>query len=517
MKAVSRLPALLLLMGGAAYGHPQGRDHSQQHAHEARGSLDVAATNDSSDPLIFYGRFISTPDPSTLSIQPNMAILVTTYNGRGVIAATAQNVSRPEDAAAALGVSTSTQIITPTTNNSFFFPGFIDTHIHAPQYPNLGLFAGTLLDWLQKYTFPMESSLSTLKSPQYANWTGSSPPNPYERARRVYNRVIDSTLSFGTTTCAYYATIDVPATNLLADLAYQKGQRALIGRTCMDNQEYNPDYYRDESTEAAINATWEVINHVQALDPSGDLVAPIITPRFAPACTNESMSELGKIAAEKNLPTQMHIDENVREVALVAQMYPQYDSYAATYDANGLLTNRTILAHAVHVTDAEIALIAARGSGVSHCPDSNSALGSGIAPVRKMRDAGIAVGLGTDAAGGFSPSLLDNVRQAFLVSQLLSFQEGQNSSLIIPVAEALYLGTMGGAKVVGMEGRLGGFQKGMLFDAQEITLGSDADEVGDVDIFGWENWSDRVMKWVWGGNADNVSRVWVGGRLVHQK
>lgn len=386
----------------------------------------------------------------------------------------------------------------------------IDTHIHAPQYPNLGLFAGTLLDWLRAYTFPMESSLGNPNSPAYADSTTT--PDPYARAMQVYSHVIDRTLAYGTTTCSYYATVDVPATNLLATLAYAKGQRAYIGRTCMDNQQYNPEYYRDESVEDAINKTWATINHIESLDPSGELVAPIITPRFAPACTNESLTELGNIAVQKDLRIQAHISENVGEVKLVSELYPQQSSYADVYEAHGLLTDKTILAHGVHLTDEEMALIAARGSGVSHCPDSNSALGSGIARVRRMIDAGIKVGLGTDAAGGFSPSLLDNVRQAFLVSRLLSFQEGQNESLTVPVTEALYLGTVGGAQVVGMDGRLGGFVPGMLWDVQEIVLGTEP-----VDIFGWETWSDRVMKWVWNGDDRNVNRVWVGGRLVHER
>jgi guanine deaminase len=388
-----------------------------------------------------------------------------------------------------------------------------DGHIHAPQYPNLGLFAGTLLDWLKAYTFPMESSLGNASSPMYANSTTT--PDPFARAQAVYAHVIDKTLSYGTTSAAYYATVDVPATNLLASLALQKGQRAYIGRTCMDNQEYNPEYYRDESPEDALNKTLATIKHIQEIDPSGELVAPIVTPRFAPAVTNQSMTMLAELANNMSLRIQVHMDENVGEVKLVAEMYPESSSYAGVYDDHGLLTNRTILGHGIHMTDAEIALVAARGAGVAHCPASNSALGSGICHVRKLIDAGVTVGLGTDAAGGYSASVLEAGRQAFLVSRLLSFQEGQNASLSVPVTEVLYLGTMGGAKLTGMEGRLGGFVPGMLWDVQEIQL--DNWETKPVDIFGWENWHDRVNKWVWNGDDRNVNRVWVGGRLVHQR
>lgn len=357
----------------------------------------------------------------------------------------------------------------------------------------------------------MESSLSTTQSPLYANST--TPPDPYARAQQVYSHVIASTLAHGTTTASYFATIDVGATNILATLALNMGQRAYIGRTCQDNKDNNPVYYRDNSTAEAISNTWASIQYIQSLDPSGDLVAPIVTPRFAPGVTNESMTALGQIANQTDLRLQMHISENVREVALVAQMYPQQSSYAAVYDAHDLLTERTILAHGVHLTDAEMDLIAARGSGVSHCPASNSALGSGIAQVRRMLSRGVKVGLGTDTAGGYNPSILETVRQAFLVSRELSFLANDDRSLDVSTTLALWLGTVGGAQVVDMAGRLGGFEPGMLWDVQEITL----DARGDVDIFGWETWTERVSKWVWNGGRDNVNRVWVGGRLVSQR
>eukprot|EP01099_Mayorella_cantabrigiensis_P001113 TRINITY_DN1461_c0_g1_i1.p1 TRINITY_DN1461_c0_g1~~TRINITY_DN1461_c0_g1_i1.p1 ORF type:complete len:502 (+),score=32.00 TRINITY_DN1461_c0_g1_i1:74-1579(+) len=492
-----------ILLGGIAYAIAHPAPFSNPYGGQIAGQGDMQQ--------IFLGRFVSTPSPDELLIETG-AVLVSSSDGKGVITAVAWNVSDADSALTALGAANGTAVLT-ANDDGFFFPGFIDGHIHAPQYPNLGLFAGTLLDWLEAYTFPMESSLGNPASPAYANATTT--PDPFARAQAVYSHVIAKTLSYGTTSAAYYATVDVIATNLLATLAFAKGQRAYIGRTCMDNQQYNPDYFRDESPEDAINKTLATINHIQAIDPLGELIAPIITPRFAPAVTNESMILLGDLAKKMNLRIQTHMDENVGEVELDAEMYPEESSYAAVYDAHGLLTNRTILAHGVHMTDAEIELVAARGAGVAHCPTSNSALGSGICHVRKLVDAGVTVGLGTDAAGGYTANILEVVRQAFLVSRLLSFQEGQNSSLSVPVAEALYLGTKGGAKLTGMEGRLGGFEVGMLWDVQEIQLGDW--QTNAVDIFGWETWHDRINKWVWNGDDRNVKRVWVGGRLVHQR
>ena len=191
------------------------------------------------------------------------------------------------------------------------------------------------------------------------------------------------------------------------------------------------------------------------------------------------------------------------------------------YDHHGLLTQRTILAHAVHLSREEMRLVKQRKSKVSHCPASNSALGSGFCPVRELLDEGIEVGLGTDVSGGYSPSILDAVRNACIVSRHIGYVNGGDSRFNLSVAEGLWLATMGGAKVVGMKGRLGGFDEGMLWDAQEILMG-DVDSSGGgedtgVDIFGWETWEDRVAKWVWNGDDRNVRRVWVGGKMVHER
>ena len=348
-----------------------------------------------------------------------------------------------------------------------------------------------------------------------------SDPNPLVRAKSVYSRVISKTLSHGTTTAAYYATISVAATNTLAWLAFDKGQRAYIGRVCMDNPETCPDYYCDESTEETIQNTRTSIDFCRKLDPTGELLAPIVTPRFAPSCLTETLTELGKLANEEDLRIQTHIAENLNELKLVESLFPMHNSYAEVYDHHSLLTPRTVLAHAVHLSSEERTIVKKRNAKISHCPASNSALGSGFCPVRTMLDEGIDVGLGTDVSGGYSPSILETVRQACLVSRHVGYVNGGDSRYNLGVAEGLHLATVGGAKVVGMKDRLGVFEDGMLWDVQEIQLTkvSDEGEGGDngVDIFGWESWEDRIAKWVWSGDDRNVRRVWVGGRLVHER
>jgi guanine deaminase len=326
----------------------------------------------------------------------------------------------------------------------------------------------------------------------------------------------------------------VPSTNLLADLCLAHGQRALVGRVCMD--QLSPDYYRDASPSASLAATRASIAHILRADPSMSLVKPIITPRFAPACSLPLMRQLGALAKETSLPIQTHISENKSEIALVKDLFPPSltdagdDSYASVYDAAGLLTDKTILAHAVHLTETEANLISARGAKVSHCPCSNSAITSGAARLRWLLDKGIVCGLGTDMSGGYSPSVLEAARQAALVSRHVVL--GANGAPPgeerekLSVEEVLFLATRGGAEVVGLDEKVGAFEVGMEWDAQLIGLGvvgevgevdDGEDEGGNVDVFGWESWPDRVAKWLYNGDDRNTKRVWVKGRLVHQR
>jgi guanine deaminase len=282
-------------------------------------------------------------------------------------------------------------------------------------------------------------------------------------------------------------------------------------------------YYRDESVESALADTKRTIGYCRSIDPEGKIVQPILTPRFAPSCTKDLLDGLGKMAKDdRTLRIQTHISENTNEVKLVSELFPECDSYAAVYDEAGLLTNRTILAHAVHLSAEEMALVKKRDAKVSHCPPSNSSLGSGLCPVRKLLDEGVDVGLGTDVSGGYSSSILEAARQAATVSRLVGFYEKtEKPKLTVP--EILYLATKGGAKVVGLEAKVGSFEAGMEWDAQMIELdgvgeqGEQGDIGGQCHYFGWESWPDTIAKWFYGGDDRNVQAVYVAGRLVHER
>ena len=329
----------------------------------------------------------------------------------------------------------------------------------------------------------------------------------------------------------------------------------------MDCKETSPEYYRDESPEAALSDTKATIAYIDKLDPKHNLITPVITPRFAPSCTPHLLSALGALAEEKDLQIQTHISENTSEIALVKRLFPSHPSYAAVYDAYSLLTPRTVLAHGIHLSPDERRLIKQRGSKISHCPVSNTALSSGICPVRTLLDEAIEVGLGTDVSGGYSTSILLAAREAAMVSRMLaSFAdepEGTDrNQLKLSVAETLYLATLGGAKCLGLESRIGTFEVGKEFDAQMIDLGapvadlslarsgaktnSPKDEpvpfteddgeskdaqnknprfgigVGNVQLWRKESWQEKLEKWVFCGDDRNTRKVWCRGRLVHE-
>ncbi|KAF8462050.1 hypothetical protein BDZ91DRAFT_772743 [Kalaharituber pfeilii] len=490
---------------------------------------------------LYYGTFIHAPSLKGLDICERGAIGVNEY---GKIAFVERDVQSAEDVLCRHPEWASTVRVVRSGGEGFFFPGFVDTHIHAPQYPNVGLFGtATLLDWLHKYTFPTEASFSSLSV-----------------ARTIYTRIVNRTLSHGTTTAAYYATIHVPATNLLADICLSKGQRAFVGRVCMDCNA--PKYYIDESACQAVQKTKATIDHVKKIDPGYSLITPIITPRFAVSCTRELLSALGDLAEREVLPIQTHISENEGEIKLVKKLFPDQPNYASVYDSTGLLNSRSILAHAVHITPEELKLVKKRDAKISHCPVSNSALSSGMARVRDMLDEGVDVGLGTDVSGGYSASVLEAGRQALLVSRLLAQSAGKEEQeerlkfekdakhpaerLKLSVDETLYLATLGGAKVVGLEHKIGSFERDKEWDAilvrlsmvlnsqaegdgvaeaekgfgEEVERGGFGEEVerGGVDIFeGQKEWKERVEKWVYGGDERNNVGVWVRGRLVYEK
>lgn len=381
--------------------------------------------------------------------------------------------------------------VVETEKQQLILPGFVDTHIHAPQY----VFAGCgldlpLLEWLNKYTFPAETKFSSM-----------------EHAQRVYEALLQKTVAHGTTTACYFATIWTESSKLLAKLCQEHGQRAFVGKVSMDRN--SPPTYCEE-TSAAIKSAQEFVEEF----PETEFVKPIITPRFVPTCTSELMNSLSDIQKKHpDLLIQSHVDENLGEIAWVKELHPESASYTAAYDDHGLLGHNTILAHACHMTDIELDLMAERGASIAHCPSSNFQLYSGALDVRNAQAHNVTVGLGTDVAGGPSPSMIDSMRNALICSRTILFLKRQKGEEYTPltVPEVLALATEEGAKALGLGDKIGNFIVGKDFDA---VIADPSRGAGDV--FGEESISDLLEKFVQRGDDRNIAKVFVKGKCIKQ-
>ncbi len=239
--------------------------------------------------------------------------------------------------------------LTTLAAGQYLLPGLVDLHIHAPQFPQLGKALDLpLAEWLLKNTFPLEA--------RYAD---------VGFARRVYTALVETLLANGTTTALYFATIHNEASAALAEICLDKGQRALVGRVAMDHPGECPDYYRDRSAEAAVDATRAFIDQIRGMRGNAEArIRPVVTPRFVPACTDRLLDGLGRLAEECGCAVQTHCSESDWEHSHVLARFGRTD--AAALAGFGLLTSRTILAHANFIAGRDLDLIAAAGAGIAH-------------------------------------------------------------------------------------------------------------------------------------------------------
>ncbi|XP_077285944.1 guanine deaminase [Arctopsyche grandis] len=385
----------------------------------------------------------------------------------------------------------------------FIMPGLVDCHLHAPQFPNLGLgLDRPLLEWLTAYTFPLEK--------QYDDITF---------ATNVYDTVVNRTLKNGTTTACYFGSLHLESSVVLAAVAEDRGQRALVGKVSMDIPN-DMDYFN--KSEKEIDETENFIKLVR--DMESDLVEPIITPRFALSCCESTMKKLGELAKKYNCKIQSHISENIGEINAVKEMFPECKTYAEVYDRAGLLMDKTIMAHAVHLEDSEIKLLAKRGVSIAHCPASNTRLMSGLCPVRKLIKNGLKVGLGTDVAGGDSTSILDAIRRCMDVSSHLCLMDGNSENSSVTWTEAFYLATLGGAKALSLDSKIGNFEVGKEFDALIIDpycQNSTIDNyhcLEEVPSLSPESNEEKIkhllQKFIYAGSDVNISKIFIKGREI---
>jgi len=445
----------------------------------------------------FLANTLHAPVRGRIEYLPDALIVA---GGDGVITAIHRRESAQAAAVAASHRAAGTLLTLPQGN--FLLPGFIDLHVHAPQWPQLGLALDLPLEeWLQTYTFPLEA--------RYADTAF---------AQAAYEPLVDALLANGTTTALYFASIHLAATQKLADICLRRSQRALIGRVAMDNPEQCPDFYRDASAQAAEADTRAFIHYVRALPGNDGLILPVVTPRFIPSCSDDLLLRLGKLAQDTGCHVQTHCSESDWAHAFVLARCGVTDT--AALERFGLLSRRTILAHGNFIGDADVATILARGAGLAHCPLSNVYFSDAVLPLRRMLQRGVHVGLGTDISGGASPSILENARHAVIASRslesgvdpTLSRAQRRSPDSRIDAATAFWLATAGGG--IALDLKIGLFREGYQFDAIVVDA---AARDSNLRLDAGAGPEEILQKIVYHGARANIRETWVANRRVHSR
>jgi guanine deaminase len=323
--------------------------------------------------------------------------------------------------------------------NHLISAGLIDAHVHYPQTAIIASWGKRLIDWLNTYTFPEEARFA---DPAYA--------------QMIAQRYVGLALAHGTTSFCSYGTIHPASVDAIFTAAQARGMRAWAGKTCMDRNA--PDNLRDSAQSAyddsaALLAKWH----------GAGRLGYVITPRFSPTSTPDQLAALGALWRENpSCLMQTHLSEQLDEIAWVKTLFPQARDYLDTYEAHGLLGQRGIYGHAIHLEPREIDRLREADASVVHCPTSNTFIGSGLFDMGLAKT--LRTGLATDTGGGSSFSMLRNMAAAYEVAQL----RGQS----LHPAQLWYLATQGSARALHADHQIGNIAAGMEADLTIVNLAS---------------------------------------------
>ena len=323
--------------------------------------------------------------------------------------------------------------------NALLLPGFIDTHIHYPQTEIIGSGGRQLLDWLSDYTFPAEARFGDAAY-----------------AREVADFFLDELLRNGTTTALVFGTVHRTSVDAFMQASQSRGLRMIAGKAMMDR--HCPENLRDTAASSdrdnrALIERWHGTERLHYA----------ITPRFAVTCSDAQMQAAGQLAAEHpDVYVHSHLAENFGEIDWVRELHPWSRSYLDVYDRYGLVRERSVYAHCLHLDETDRARMHEAQAGIAFCPTSNLYLGSGLFDIAATDAAGVRFGMGTDVGGGTSFSMLRTLGEAYKVAQL-------RQQTLTPL-RAFYLATLGGARVLHLDDRIGSFRAGNEADFVVLDL-----------------------------------------------
>ncbi len=363
-------------------------------------------------------------------------------------------------------------------------PGFIDTHVHAPQIDVIASYGAELLEWLNTYTFPAEA--------HYAEPA---------LARSGAVRFLDALLAHGTTSAVVFPTVHKVSAEALFEAAQQRGMRLITGKVLMDR--HCPDNLRDDVDQAErdcedLIARWH----------GNGRLAYAVTVRFAATSTPEQLAMAGRLCAtHPGVYMQTHVAENHAEVRWIAELFPQARSYLDVYASAGLLNERAVLAHGIWLDDADRAVLRATGAQIAHSPSSNLFLGSGLFDWRAAQAAGAAVSLASDVGGGTSLSMLRTAADAYKIQAMA----GQR----LTAWKALHAATLGGAQALHLDSEIGSLEPGRLADVcvWDWAVGPVAQRRMEVA----RALHERVFAWMTLGDERNLVAAYVAGARRYER
>jgi guanine deaminase len=363
-------------------------------------------------------------------------------------------------------------------------PGFVDTHVHFPQVRMIGALGMPLLDWLEHSALPEEARLADV-----------------DYAGGVARDFVSGLVRAGTTTALVFGAHFAAAVDVLFEEASSRGLRITAGLVVSDR------LLRDDLLTTPERAYSEGKALAEKWHGSGRL-RYAVTPRFSLSCSDALLASCGALHADvEGSWFTSHINENRAEIAAVIELFPDSVDYLATYARHRLVGERSVFAHNLHASPAELAALASSRASVAHCPTSNSALGSGLFPLTRHLAYGVHVALGSDVGAGTGFSLLKEGLQAYFMQQLLSDQGYQ-----LAPAHLLHLATTAGAVALGLSTEVGDLGVGKRFDAQ--WLRPRPGSTLDVALRNASGHEDALAKAFALGTPADVRTVWVDGDEV---
>jgi guanine deaminase len=373
-------------------------------------------------------------------------------------------------------------------------PGLVDTHAHLPQLPNAGLgFALDLLTWLDQLTFPTERS-----------WSDPAV------AERLAPAIFRAFAAAGTTTVLAYGVVYEAAMDAAFRAAEAHGIRAILGKVMMDRLTYDPTIEPSTILDRTLRESAALIERWHGA--ADGRLGYAVTPRFAVSCTADLLRESAALAQATGTWWQSHASEDSGEIAEVTRLFPEASDYLDVYDRAGALGPRSVLAHAIHLSPRELARIVETGTRVSHCPASNLFIGAGVMPLSRWLEAGVVVGLGSDVSGGPDPSIF-GVMRAGAFSQMGLRVLGHETRPPLTPLDWLRLGTLEGARSLGLDDRIGSLEAGKQADIILVdpAVTSPLRETSEADEALLEDASALVSRLIFRTHPDMGRGAWVRG------